>query len=112
MLNKSERLGKTAFTGYFKAGKRFHSEHATLVYAPAPSLHGAVVVSKKVFKRAVDRNTLRRRVYAQLYALKQAQHTGVFIVLLKPSSKTLTKAAVHEHTKELIERTVKQVTAR
>ena len=66
MLAKSERLSVTEFDQYFKTGKRFHFTHCTIIYSPLATLHGSVVVGKKVSKKAVIRNTIRRRVYAQL----------------------------------------------
>ena len=86
MLQKSERLTRTQFDHYFKIGKRFHFKHYTITHSPAESLHASIVVGKKVAKKAVQRNTLRRRLYAQVYQhVKKPGHTGVFIVLTKPS---------------------------
>ena len=64
MFKKTERLNRTAFSAYFKIGQRYHTDYFTLVHSPAPVKAVAVVVGKKVFKGAVDRNMLRRRVYA------------------------------------------------
>lgn len=74
---------------------------------PYPTFHGAVVVSKKVSKRAVDRNMFRRRVYAQLYVLKKKDFTGVVIVTLKPSFALLTKAESKTALDSLIVRILK-----
>jgi ribonuclease P protein component len=71
MLKKVERVSRAGFDAFFKKGKRHYSEHATLVFSSFPTFHGSVVVSKKVSKLAVKRNTLRRRVYAQLATLKK-----------------------------------------
>ncbi len=108
MLAKKERLSRGEFSSFFKTGKRFHSDVATIVFSPTPTLHGSVVISKKVFKRAVDRNLARRRVYAQLKAImKHNNQTGVYIVILKPPYKQLTKAQSSVEIKTLIERTLK-----
>lgn len=107
MLNKSQRLGRTDFTTFFKKGKRFHFDHLTIVYTPSPTFHGAVVVGKKVHKLAVSRNTIRRRIYSQLRSLLKDAHTGVFIVIVKPTYKTLTKAEAKEHLESLVGRIVK-----
>jgi len=109
MLKKSERLTRQAFTQYFTAGKKHHFPHLTIVYTPHASVHASVVVGKKVAKQAVRRNTLRRRVYAQLYQrLKKEGITGVFIVLLKPSFATLPR----KHANEEITRTIAAVIKR
>ncbi len=106
MLAKSQRLSRVDFSSFFKSGKRFHSDEATIVFSPASTLHGSVVISKKVFKRAVDRNLARRRVYALLQAAtKHNNQTGVYIVILKPGYKQLTKAQSLVAIKTLIEKT-------
>ena len=61
-----------------------HSPAFTLVYSPDENFHGAVVVGKKIYKKAVDRNRLRRGLYNALYKeIKEAGITGVFIILAK-----------------------------
>jgi ribonuclease P protein component len=107
MLAKAERLGRTDFAQFFKAGKRFHGDYVTIVYSPYPTLHASVVVSKKVAKSAVKRNLIRRRIYAQLRAALHHTHPGVFIVLVKPTFSTLTKTDTHETLSQLIGRIVK-----
>lgn len=96
MFKKSERLNRIKFTEYFKIGRRFHSDNFTLIFTPTPLRATAVVVGKKVFKSAVDRNTLRRRVYAALRLHLEQEHTstGIYIIISKPSAKNLTKAAI------------------
>ncbi len=107
MLKRTERLSRTLFAQYGKTGRKTHSEYASLSRSNSLSFHGAVVVSKKVAKSAVTRNTLRRRVYAQLYGTKSAGVTGVFIVFLKPGAAAISKAALRVAVRELIERSVK-----
>jgi len=94
MLQKSQRLTTKQFDQYFKTGKRFHFTHCTIIYTPLPTLHGSVVVGKKVSKKATTRNTIRRRVYAQIRAtcVEQGQ-TGVFIIIIKPAYIQLTRKA-------------------
>lgn len=98
MLKKSERLTKKQFDSFFAQGKRFHFPYCTIVYTPqSDGFHGAVVVGKKVAKRAVDRNTIRRRVYSQLYSLvKETGRTGVYIVLIKPGFIALPRSQAAE----------------
>lgn len=102
MLAKKQRLTRAEFSNYFKAGKRLHSPVATLIVAKADDFHGAVVVSKKVSKKAVVRNKLRRRAYAQLYNACKDKKTGVFIIVLKPKISTLTKKQQHTELADLI----------
>jgi ribonuclease P protein component len=107
MLKKSERVARADFSRFFKQGKRLHGEHLTAVVSPFPTFHASVVVSKKVSKRAVERNTFRRRVYAQLYALKKQEFKGVVIVTIKPSFATLTKAEAKVAIEALVVRIIK-----
>ncbi|OGG85576.1 ribonuclease P protein component [Candidatus Kaiserbacteria bacterium RIFOXYB1_FULL_46_14] len=87
MLKKKERLTKKEFDRFFSSGRRFHSPLFTLIYNKEEAFHGAVVVGKKVFKRAVDRNRLRRRLYNILYRLsREVGLNGVYIILTKPTA--------------------------
>lgn len=95
MLKKRERLTRAAFSRSFAIGKRYHSPSVQLIVAPGDSFHGSVVVGKKVYKKAVDRNRLRRRLYGVLYqwSKKPSLPKATYIVITKPvgtsfSSKT------------------------
>lgn len=91
MLSKKERLTRQDFSRFFSSGRRYHSPFFTLVYTPSPTLHASIVVPKKVAPKAVDRNTIRRRLYSALRA-----ETGVFIVLLKKPGVLASPAALTE----------------
>ena len=103
MLKKTDRLARVDFLPFFKSGKRVHSEHLSLVYGKHPTFHASVVVSKKVSKRAVGRNTIRRRLYAHLRTLK-GPTGGVYIVNVKPSFASLPRRVMHQEIVSLIER--------
>jgi ribonuclease P protein component len=107
MLAKEQRLSREQFSHHFKHGKRFNSTYATLIISISSTFHGAVVVSKKVSKRAVMRNTLRRRTYAQLYQLAKKRSEGVYILVLKPTIAGIPRLAQHQQIRELIEQGVK-----
>ncbi len=107
MLKKFERLSRTDFELYFKQGKRVHSENITIITAPHQRFHASVVVGKKVSKKAVVRNTLRRRIYSSLYNKKKAGVKGIFIVITKPKFGLLTKQEAKTETEKLIERVTK-----
>lgn len=69
MLSRRHRLSRRAFPAH-GAGMRAQSEHFSIVGGPgAVEGSGAVVVSKKVARRAVARNLLRRRVLAVMAPL-------------------------------------------
>lgn len=87
MLKKRQRLSKRQFDEIFRSGKRYHSPLFQLIYTDQTGFSGAVVVGKKVHKRAVDRNRLRRRVYNILYRLsKDKGLTGTYIIITKPTA--------------------------
>lgn len=103
MMKKSRRLTTGLFNQYFKSGSRQHGTYIQLVYSPAPHLKVAVVVGKKVYKKAVDRNRLRRQLYA--YAQTHlTDKTGVFIVITKPAAQTVSVAVVIAEMDELLAR--------
>lgn len=67
MLPSPFRLSKISFKTLLEKGCAVHSSSFTLRYRQVPhSTKFAVVVSKKVAKTAVERNTLRRRIYPVL----------------------------------------------
>lgn len=95
MLKKRERLTKKEFDTYFATGKRFHTPLLQLIYTPYTSFHGAAVAGKKVHKKAVDRNKLRRRLYNILYHLKvERALSGVYMIIAKPAAKDASYAVL------------------
>lgn len=65
-FSKSEKLtGKTKIEGLFKTGSSFYLDSIRVRYqvASESSTHEILIsVPKKIFKRAVDRNLLKRRM--------------------------------------------------
>ncbi len=104
MLKKKNRLNRSDFLKFSKTGKRIRNEAGTLIFSPYPTLHASVVVSKKVAKQAVERNQFRRSVYGILQTKKQNGLTGVFILILSPQVKQMTKRQFRLTTQTLIER--------
>jgi len=92
MLSKQQRLDRKQFTAFFKIGRRKHGEYLTIIFLPSQTLKAAVVVGKKVFNKAHDRNGLRRRIYAWLFDLSLKGITGTVVVIVKSTVKALTKA--------------------
>ena len=94
MFKKAERLSRAQFTPLFKTGTRYQTPALTLIYRSDTPLKVAVVVGKKVFKRAVDRNRTRRRIYAAMYRHFTAQNIkiGSYIIITKPLITTFTRA--------------------
>jgi ribonuclease P protein component len=103
MLPKKQRLNRTAFTHHFQLGKRRHTPHLTLIIAPSDSFKCAVVIGKKVAKKAHDRNRIRRRLYEIIrHSLGANNWPGVLIVVGKPVLSKLSKRQfATELTKEI-----------
>ena len=104
MLAKKQRLTKKQFDSYFKSGKRYHSPNLQLIFTKESFFSGAAVVGKKVFKQAVRRNTMRRRLYGVLYRYSSKnQPKGVYIIIAKPTAKNLSRQAMLEEANSLLE---------
>jgi ribonuclease P protein component len=103
MLKKKERLTKKQFDRSFSVGKRYHSPVIQLIHENTTDFHGAAVVGKKVFKKAVDRNRLRRRMYGVLYRYQKTYPlNGTFILIAKPSLKEVSKSEFTQKVEESI----------
>lgn len=85
MLPKKKRLTTAEFSRFFASGRRIQGTYIQLIYTPHPTFHGAAVAGKKVYRSAVKRNKVRRRLYDALYrAHCRDALTGVYIVIAKP----------------------------
>lgn len=95
MLRKANRLNRAQFNDVFTSGKRYHSPFVQIIVDKNTPFHGAVVVGKKVYKKAVDRNTLRRRLYGALYRYyKTTKVSGTYIIIAKPATKKATRKEI------------------
>lgn len=92
MLPKTKRLTVAQFARVFATGTRIHTSYLTVVYVRAASFQASVVVGKKVAKRAVERNAIRRRLYGVLAECRHDTLPYQCLVLTKPALNTLTKA--------------------
>jgi len=96
-FNKREKLrSKKAFTELIKLGRPFHSQPFLIIWektSPGKKYPAqvAVSVSKKLFKRAVDRNIIKRRTLEAyrlnkhiLYEFLDSKNFGlVFIIIYR-----------------------------
>ncbi len=86
MLSKKQRVTRVEFMAVFSAGKRIHIPTMQIIVCASPSFHASVVVPKKVYKKAVDRNKLRRQLYAVLYEYnKKKVLSKTLILVVKPT---------------------------
>lgn len=81
MLRKADRLTTQEVTA-LSQGKSVFGTLLSLRFIPAEKSKFAVPVSKKVSVRAVDRNTLRRKVYDALGFLHGGLVKPVFVMVL------------------------------
>lgn len=103
MLPKKKRLTATEFSRFFASGRRVHGTNMQLVVTPLSEFHGAAVVGKKVFKSAVKRNKVRRRLYDALYrAYRRQSLTGVYIVIAKPAAAKASFEALRDELEVLL----------
>lgn len=99
MLPRPKRLDRASF-GSVASGKRAATRHFSISLTPSPSGRAAVVVSKKVAKKSVDRHLLKRRVLAVLAADLPAQYAC--IVYARAGSPTLSFKALAAEIQELL----------
>lgn len=90
MLSRSQRLNHHTFSDLFASGRRVHSSYFTLIVNDSDITQGAIVVGKKVSKKAVVRNSIRRRLYPILGTyLRSLTTPRSIIVLVKPVITTI-----------------------
>lgn len=66
MLAKKYRLNHKEFSLVHKSGRRIFKGSLLFYYLPAKAFKISIVVSKKISKKAVQRNKLRRQIYDYL----------------------------------------------
>ncbi len=95
MVPTSARIARIDFPAILQSGKRFHTTNISAVVVSAATPRVSVVVSKKVAKRAVDRNRLRRRVYgvAERF-IAEASLPYAVIFLLRPGALKVARQAL------------------
>ena len=78
MLPKKKRVTKELFQTVIKDGKTLSGSFFIFRYIKQQNPQYAFVVSKKIAKKAVDRNKLRRQGYNALSSYKLKDYLGVF----------------------------------
>ncbi|MEI7719694.1 MAG: ribonuclease P protein component [bacterium] len=98
MLARKSRIGKQGLAEVFRVGKPFRTSLLSIKYLPSPGvLQCAVVISKKVAKKAVERNRVRRAVYRALVpsvAQENKKHGKLVVFVQKIPADPLTPAFV------------------
>ena len=112
MLKKRSRLSREAFGKAFKQSRRIKGDGFVLLVSPSPSSHAAVVVSKKVAKRAVWRNRIRRVVYDAVARSGLLTRGSTVIVLISPPTTGVLCAQYVRTLRESVERVCGEVAKR
>ncbi len=66
MLAKTNRLSRKDFLLAKKSSKKIVAENLVVYYSPSDHFRASVVIGKKLAKKAVVRNRIRRLIYAYL----------------------------------------------
>lgn len=95
------------FQAVFKGGRRLSSAHLrlhALVRAEATGPRLGVAVSRKVDKRAVGRNRIKRMA-RECFRLERARlPAGDYVLIAQPGAKSLDNTALREQFLQLLER--------
>ncbi len=108
MLPKNRRILRKEFTDITKNGKRHHSPSFILFLLPIRSKTGlnskfSFSVSKKIHKKAVDRNKCRRIGYSVILRhLKQIKSGYYFFFSFKKTPKLISFATLEKEILELL----------
>lgn len=110
MLPRQNRLRNQEFKGITYTNRREHSTHLILAYSEtAHDFKAVVIVGKKVFKKAVDRNKVRRGLYGVLAQNKPALQHGVYIVRVKTSAQYTSSTQLQQELQQLLNRLITAV---
>jgi ribonuclease P protein component len=87
MLKKSERIPRSLFGTILTSDFKLNTKNFFIRVAPTMDhARVAVSVSKKVSKKAVVRNKIRRRVYSALRSELKKLKPNMYLVVAKPGS--------------------------
>ena len=107
MLPKKQRITKRLFSESFSHSKTQANDNFTLKYKDILDLptKTSIIVSKKVAKNAVDRNSLKRKIYDTTgKIIKNAKKPYVLMVFPKKTTTTLTNKELEESLIELLKK--------
>ncbi len=108
MIARHARIPRQDFLLYSQSRLQARGVYYTVVYTPGVENRGAVVVSKKVAKKAVDRNRLRRCAYATLASFWGTEPTlGAYVIYYKPGALKASRFVLKSELSELLARIIK-----
>lgn len=91
MVKKGHRLSRKEFNEIFRAGRAFNFPHFVVKYKSSklPYSRAGISCGLKVSKKAVQRNTLRRKLYEVVRSQQEFVPRGDYIIIVRPSALTL-----------------------
>ena len=105
MLPKKQRLSRAQFAKVFDTSTVLHSGHFSMKWTDDllnKESQFAIVVSKKVSRSSVGRNSIRRRCYGVLEKLLlQISENATGIIFVRPSAVHLPPKALEEELRGL-----------
>lgn len=102
MLPRKKRIPRELFRAILKSGRRFDSKFFSLLITPSETARVAVSVSKKVSKKTVVRNKIRRRTYAAVRDLIPALPNKLFLLIAKRNTDKLKGKDLQRELAELL----------
>jgi len=83
MLKKTKRLTTNEFQKVFQEGKRVSSPLFLVSYLETKKEGVGISIPKKIYKKAVDRNMIKRLIFNFLKNTKYQPSLGIVIVVRK-----------------------------
>ena len=112
MLGRSQRINRERFQAIFPKGGVHHTPHllVRMVFGQkTKESRGAVVVSKKVVRRATQRNRLKRRIYGALERVFPTLSTPVeVIIFVKKGAEKTPSSSLENEIVGIIKKQLKQ----
>jgi len=106
MLPKNRRISREIFKSFPGKKKFSESENFSLLYSPnSTTVRFGVSVSKKISKKAVVRNKIRRRTYSALRDLVLKSNPGLYLFVAKVGAKDLKGDKLQEEITKLMKLT-------
>ena len=104
MLPKNNRIPRKLFKPLLESRTFFNSPHFSLRVADAKTVRLAVSVSKKVSKKAVVRNKIRRRVYGAVVHLVPSLSKRFFLLIAKSGAEKVQGRLLKSELAELLKK--------
>ncbi|MDP3874992.1 MAG: ribonuclease P protein component [bacterium] len=102
MLPKNRRIPRKLFISLLESGKHFNSKHFSLRVTSSDKVRVAVSVSKKISKKAVVRNKVRRRAYSAVRSLIPNLTNNLFLLVAKPGAEKIKGKELENELKSLV----------